>query len=212
MELSYDWGFDKKQYTGNITGTKWRSKGDGMQRAYGYTYDKVNRLLGGDFSQGNGSGYADDATINFDMQMGDGLTALSAYDENGNIKGMKQWGLKITGSSLLDDMRYTYTTHSNKLKSVTDFANDPLTRMGDFKTNATPPQAANKTALTASSAATQFELISDYDYDLNGNQAFDKNKDISNIVYNHLNLPSVITVASKGTISYTYDAAGFHNN
>ena len=36
----------------------------------------------------------------------------------------------------------------------------------------------------------------------------DNNKAIGNITYNHLNLPSVITVTGKGTISYTYDAAG----
>ncbi len=36
----------------------------------------------------------------------------------------------------------------------------------------------------------------------------DNNKAISSITYNYLNLPSVITVTGKGTISYTYDAAG----
>ncbi|NJO25925.1 MAG: hypothetical protein HC867_09440 [Bacteroidia bacterium] len=34
------------------------------------------------------------------------------------------------------------------------------------------------------------------------------NKAINGITYNHLNLPSVITVTGKGTITYTYDAAG----
>ena len=38
----------------------------------------------------------------------------------------------------------------------------------------------------------------DYDYDLNGNLTLDNNKAISSIVYNHLNLPSVITVTAKG--------------
>ena len=36
----------------------------------------------------------------------------------------------------------------------------------------------------------------------------DNNKAISSITYNYLNLRSVITVTGKGTISYTYDAAG----
>ena len=31
---------------------------------------------------------------------------------------------------------------------------------------------------------------------------------ISSITYNHLNLPQVITVTGKGTVTYTYDAAG----
>ena len=36
----------------------------------------------------------------------------------------------------------------------------------------------------------------------------DNNKKISSITYNHLNLPLLITVTGKGTIAYTYDAAG----
>ncbi len=48
----------------------------------------------------------------------------------------------------------------------------------------------------------------DYSYDVNGNLTLDKNKSISSITYNHLNLPQVITVTGKGTITYTYDAAG----
>jgi uncharacterized protein DUF6443 len=45
MELNYDRGFAHNQLNGNIAGTKWRSKGDGQQRAYGYTYDLANRIL-----------------------------------------------------------------------------------------------------------------------------------------------------------------------
>ena len=58
----------------------------------------------------------------------------------------------------------------------------------------------------------------DYTYDQNGNLKKDLNKDIGtataeDIIYNYLNLPQSITVrttggAIKGTITYTYDAAG----
>ena len=47
----------------------------------------------------------------------------------------------------------------------------------------------------------------DYAYDDNGNLIQDKNKDITDISYNYLNLPAVVSTA-KGTITYTYDAAG----
>jgi YD repeat-containing protein len=36
----------------------------------------------------------------------------------------------------------------------------------------------------------------------------DNNKKISAITYNYLNLPNNITVTNKGSIAYTYDAAG----
>ncbi len=51
-------------------------------------------------------------------------------------------------------------------------------------------------------------MVDDYSYDVNGNLTLDKNKGISSITYNHLNLPLVVTVTGKGTITYTYDAAG----
>ena len=46
------------------------------------------------------------------------------------------------------------------------------------------------------------------DYDLNGNMISDKNKGITEIQYNYLNLPQRVNVDGKGTISYVYDAAG----
>lgn len=101
MELSYDWGSTNEflnQHNGNIFLINWKSKGDGVRRSYGYSYDKANRLLGGDFSEFNGSAYGDNSAVNFDIVMGDGINAGSAYDENGNIKAMKHWGLKLAGS------------------------------------------------------------------------------------------------------------------
>jgi RHS repeat-associated protein len=48
----------------------------------------------------------------------------------------------------------------------------------------------------------------DYTYDPNGNMKSDYNKSITSIIYNYLNLPGVVTITGKGTITYTYDAAG----
>jgi len=197
--LSYDIGFSKQQYNGNISGAKWRSKGDGEQRAYGYDYDGANRLLKADFTQNN-SGWNTTAGIDFSVKMGDGTNPTSAYDANGNILRMQQWGLKIAGSQQIDDMLYTYYDASNKLKAVTEqnsgAVDHKLEDFTDKNTSAT-----------------------DYGYDVNGNMITDLNKDITGttgidlsaggaISYNHLNLPRLITVAGKGTIAYTYDAAG----
>jgi hypothetical protein len=148
--------------------------------------------------------------MNYSVQMGDGADPASAYDDNGNIKAMTQYGWKLGGSAStpIDNMRYTYIAGTNKLKSVTDFNNDILTKLGDFKTNNTHPQYSTKSALTAGSTQPQFDAITDYSYDANGNLNLDNNKTISSITYNYLNLPSVITVTGKGTITYTYDASG----
>ncbi len=201
MELNYDKGFQTNQYNGNIAGTKWRSKGDGERRAYGYTYDRSNRILGADFTQFDGSAYINHATVNFDMQMGNGINTSSAYDENGNILAMKQSGLKLNNSQVIDDLYYQYYNDGNKLKLVTDNA-APQTGagLGDFQDNNTG--------------------TNDYGYDGNGNLVTDKNKKLNGIpdidqvsgaiVYNHMNLPWQINVdnGNKGTITYMYDAAG----
>src|SRR5437667_6504003 len=103
---------------------------------------------------------------------------------------MNQKGWKVGGSSFIDQLGYSYITNTNKLLQVTDASNDNTSRLGDFKYD-----PAGKTS-------------TDYSYDANGNLNLDNNKKISSITYNHLNLPTVITVTGKGTVAYTYDAAG----
>jgi RHS repeat-associated protein len=206
MELNFDNGFQTNQYNGNLSGIKWRSKGDDAQRAYGFTYDKSNRLMGADFTQHDGSGYIDHPVFAFDVQMGDGINPARAYDANGNIKAMKQWGLKLGHSTIIDDLDYTYHNEGNKLASVTDNAPDANGTvggswgLGDFTDN-------NKNA-------------ADYGYDVNGNMIADLNKkmigtaavDQANgaITYNYLNLPWKVQIdgGNKGTITYTYNAGG----
>ena len=199
MELAYDktttvvsgTSYAAAQYNGNITGTIWKTKGDGVNRQYDFGYDKVNRLLKGDFKQNNADNSWNNSIVNFSMKMGDGATYSSAYDENGNIKRMQQWGLKLNSSEQIDDLTYTYATNelSNRLLKVVDGYSNANTKLGDFN------DGANGTN-------------NDYVYDVNGNMNQDNNKAISGITYNHLNLPSVITVTNKGTVTYTYDAAG----
>lgn len=201
MELNYDKdGYapnGSKQYNGNIGAMVWRSQGDGMQRQYQYSYDNLNRLLKGDFTQWDG-GTWNNTNANFNVKMGDGSNPLSAYDANGNILRMQQWGLKIGGSAQIDDLTYAYFSNSNKLQTVTD-AITADNKMGDFTDKNTSGN--------------------DYGYDKNGNLVTDLNKSISGstgldltsggaVTYNHLNLPQQIAVSGKGTISYVYDAGG----
>ncbi|WP_332732082.1 RHS repeat-associated core domain-containing protein [Flavihumibacter sp.] len=164
-----------------------------MIRKQNFSYDKVNRLLTGTYSQNQAS------TLDF-------TTRGLSYDANGNILTMTHLAWKPDASFVLDSLLYTYATNTNRLQNVYDRRNDTTSLLGDFKTAAQHTQA--KTSATI-----------DYTYDANGNMIKDLNKGIATtaggtgITYNHLNLPSQITVrknttTSKGTITYTYDAAG----
>lgn len=180
QDLSYDYGFTASQYNGNIAGAKWKSRSDGKARAYGYGYDKANRLLVADFTQQNGS--------NWDKNAMDFTVNNLSYDANGNIGTMSQKGLVGTSSPLIDQLTYTYQPNSNKLIKVTDPMNTATAKLGDF---------INGT-----------NTGDDYSYDANGNLIEDENKKISGIVYNHLNLPQSIAITGKGNITCLYDAAG----
>lgn len=181
--------YNKAIYNGNISGMTWKTRGSGVVRKYDFDYDAANRLLKGDFTQYTGSVFDQSGGVNYNVKMGDGtqLNVNDAYDYNGNIKRMQQWGLLLNTSAQIDDLNYTYANNSNKLLKVTD-AITADNKLGDFKDGNTGSD--------------------DYTYDVNGNLVIDKNKAISTITYNHLNLPQMITVTGKGMITYTYDAAG----
>ncbi len=219
-KFGYELGYDKTSnvsgrsfqgsgaFNGNISGMIWKSDGDDVKRKYDFTYDKTNRLLQGNFEQDNGlAGQWNSTLMNYAMKMGDGIDPSLAYDDNGNIKAMTQFGWKAGANLQIDNLHYTYIQGTNKLKSVTDFGNEPLSILGDFVTKTSHPQSATKTGLTSGSTQAQFDAITDYSYDENGNLTLDNNKGILSITYNHLNLPYVITT-TKGTITYTYDATG----
>ncbi|WP_436488155.1 DUF6443 domain-containing protein [Chitinophaga sp. ARDCPP14] len=183
QELNYDYGFTTPQFNGNIAGSKWKSRNNGIARGYGYSYDKANRLTVADFTQQNtGSSNWTDNLANFSVS---GLS----YDANGNILYMNQKGLNGAVVQTIDSLKYGYLATSNKLSFVTDRKNNTQSQLGDFK-----EINNNETA--------------DYAYDANGNLTKDANKNIVAIRYNHLNLPDSIAITSKGIIKYQYDATG----
>ena len=64
--------------------------------------------------------------------MGNGITPKSAYDANRDMNAKTQMyevGMPV------DRLTYDYLANSNKLKSVCDAANDPTTKLGDFRTS-----------------------------------------------------------------------------
>ena len=54
---------------------------------------------------------------------------------------------------------------------------------------------------------TAADTSNDFTYDVNGNMKTDTNKGITAIAYNHLNLPTQVTIGGQN-ISYIYDATG----
>ncbi|NLU91351.1 DUF6443 domain-containing protein [Chitinophaga sp. Ak27] len=180
-ELNYDYGFTGRNYNGNLSGSRWKGWNDPLPRAYGYSYDRVNRLTQAYFTQQNTSG------SQWTQDKMDFTVRWINYDANGNITKMSQKGMDGINIVPMDQLLYSYTSNSNKLSAVFDTSaiSSPL---GDFKDG-------NKTG-------------NDYSYDPNGNLSKDLNKSISTISYNHLNLPTQIDFGSKGVVRYQYDAVG----
>lgn len=185
-ELFYDFGFTGTTLNGNVAGLKWKSTGDDIARAYGYSYDKDNRITGADFTQQN------TGSTSWTRDKMDFSISGIGYDGNGNITSMTQRGVNVNTPLTIDSLAYTYFTSSNQLEKVKDNITT-APNLGDFQ----------DTALSTD----------DYAYDVNGNIEKDLNKHIhvgggNGIVYNFLNKPTSISVNGKGSIAYTYDASG----
>lgn len=179
--ISYDYGFNRQYFNGDISGVKWANAGDKQARSYGYEYDNVSRLKKADFTQKNEGRWNRSEGIDYS------LTAM-VYDQNGNILRLAQNAFVLTASQQVDDLFYSYLPNSNRLAKVKDQSGSVDTKLGDFKDGTNNDN--------------------DYSYDDNGSMITDKNKNISIISYNQLNLPETIHVTGKGTIEYVYDASG----
>ncbi|CAL2064818.1 N-acetylmuramoyl-L-alanine amidase [Tenacibaculum sp. 190524A05c] len=112
------------------------------------------------------------------------------YDKNGNILTLERKGHineQATSFGIMDKLTYTYDS-GNKLLKVLDSGNRSIGYHD--KTSSSP----------------------EYAYDANGNMTTDlnKSKSITNIVYNHLNLPTLVQFnnGNDGDIQYIYDALG----
>ncbi len=167
-------------FNGNITETLWHTSADNVKRKYGYQYDNLNRLLEANYSKPN-----DQNTLN------NYLEKLS-YDKAGNILTLERNGnLDPSGGApvnQIDNLEYSYhPENKNQLLKINDLSNSPQ----GFKDNY---------------ATTE----NDFSYDANGNMKLDNNKGITGIIYNHLNLPTIIVFSgtTNGKISYIYNAIG----
>jgi RHS repeat-associated protein len=208
--IHYDHGFADAaqplggvQYNGNIGGLQWRAKGDNEARAYGFAYDKANRLQKADFTQFTAGSWNLNAGIDFSVGGAPETGNLIGYDENGNLLNLFQKGVQLNTSNHIDKIRYEYLNNGNKAIRIKDEIAG-TTGQRDFK--------------DGSNGYTG----DDYWYDANGNMIRDDNKGLKNpsapgqrgIEYNDLGLPQKISLAPAtpggpgGTVEFLYDAAG----
>ncbi len=168
-------------YNGNISAMKW-SNSLGVntikENAYNFSYDPLNRLLAANHQQSAVPG-----VWTAGLYDENGFT----YDQNGNIKTLQRRG---DNGVQIDNLVYNYgTTPSNKLVYVSDNTVNTTDKLKGFKDGNTG--------------------TNDFTYDVNGNMLLDRNKGItSNIVYNHLNLPELVTRSTNNNVRYLYDATG----
>ena len=108
------------------------------------------------------------------------------YDKNSNIQTLYRNGNleNALPANQIDNLSYSYQANSNKLALLYDSSNN-------------------------TSGFTDGNLVGDdYTYDSNGNLFSDKNKGITYITYNHLNLPTKIKTGFKMPIEYIYNSLG----
>src|SRR5690606_12957951 len=178
-------------YNGNISETFWKTANDNNERGYDYTYDALNRIKAANYHGYYELTEAPSAIENYTVS---GIN----YDKNGNILSLKRYGYYelegVKGIDIIDHLTYAYTPLSNQLKNVTD--NAYIEGFKDGNNGNT--------------------LSQDYEYDINGNMTTDRNKGITSIAYNHINLPTRVVFENLDpqysttwkAITYTYDATG----
>jgi RHS repeat-associated protein len=188
------------QKNGNISAAVWQVLGHDKQ-AFTYKYDDLDRLTEAKYADVT---YANTTTtvptFSTDNKFGENLT----YDLRGNITSLVRRGFKLEAFTtnsyvaanyeVIDNLNYNYNG-KNQVMGINESAS--ATKGFKFKNNST----------------------SAYTYDANGNLKSDINKDITNIEYNYLNLPTRIefvkTETQGGTtnlveykIEFVYTATG----
>ena len=178
QKLFYTTGNGTKQYNGNLSSLTWKAGSETTLRGYKFAYDGLDRLTSATYGEGSSIG----------TNANRFTEKVTGYDRNGNILGLQRYGQTGAGSySLVDNL--TCTLEGNRLTRVDDAVS----------------AAAYNDGFEFKDAVKQ---ANEYAYDANGNLTKDLNKNISNIQYNFLNLPSKVTFGDGSTITYTYAADG----
>ena len=179
QSLYYTDGVGTPYYNGNISSMTWRSGDETALRGYQFTYDGLDRLTLAKY----GENPAMDRYYDIFNEK------VTAYDKNGNILGLQRNGQLGAGDNygMIDNL--TFTLNGNQLSRVDDAAGTAEYN-GGFEFRDAVQQA------------------DEYAYDANGNLTKDLNRNISEIQYNFLNLPSKVVFSDGSTIEYVYAADG----
>ncbi len=170
----------KVYYSGNISAIRWKSADKpALQRGYSFRYDGLHRLENSIYFEGE----------DWSVAHG-GYNERLGYDLNGNLNMVTRNGFSGTSNRFvtIDDV-YVVQRNGNRLQEVVDMAS-----------NGTSNDLMEFRDVNGGSV--------EYTYDTNGNMTSDKNRGITSIEYNLLNLPQKITFANGNDIRYVYDASG----
>ena len=181
---------------GGISGITWLQRESmkavtSAESVYRFQYDGLNRLTQATYASNSDQWNGDLLAMN-DRN----FSCTYAYDLNSNMTALQRYGVDMYNTSLpthirnhgmIDDLTMTYD--GNRLKKVSDQCEE-LSYAGamDFKDGADKDE--------------------EYTYDANGNMTSDRNKGISSITYNMLNLPQTVLFEDGHETCYTYAADG----
>ncbi len=239
--LNYDYGFNTPRLDGKISGIKWRGAGYSPMKAYGYEFDTAGRLHHAEFRELTDP--VDPTVLlplnpTWNKTFQDYTASNFHYDVNGNLFSMDQKGVGLVNNAFqivdIDKLHYEYFKNSNRLKQVADEITTDY-NLGDFVDGAcnTPditnaegnpsnpqqllenPNNPTLSVLNQERYQTNYQMpdCQDYYYDADGNLKKDFNKGITEITYNHFDLPVKTTVDNAvtnvtGSISNIYDGNG----
>ncbi|MBX2944153.1 MAG: hypothetical protein KF860_17620, partial [Cyclobacteriaceae bacterium] len=198
MEFGYHnpiTGLSTERSDGLISGIKWKEDMSSKEKGYGFDYNDFGWLTSSTFKINNtllGGWGVQSGSLNED-----GLT----YDYNGNVKSLNRTTRHFDEvnsnyvTATMDQLEYKYGANAgedngNQLQYVKELSTS------DVKDDGFKDGGANTFASP------------DYTYDINGNLTSDKNKGITSISYNFLNLVDTVVFDDDSYLRYMYDAGG----
>ncbi|HAA17647.1 MAG TPA: hypothetical protein DCP28_02295, partial [Cytophagales bacterium] len=170
-------------FNGNLSALSWQINDANhvntiqRPRAYAFQYDGMGRLTSADYAaQQNGQWTA---------ELGGYSVSNITYDKNGNLLTLQRRQLNLSQQTeVIDNLTYSYATHSNQLQQVEDAAS----LAAGFLNGSTTAQ--------------------EYTWSDAGDLTADANKGITSITYNQLGKTKQVLFADGKSIAFWYLADG----